>query len=378
MAAQVASKPAWIKLPNMPLVSNIFLPTAPVPKTAEELDFNVTLAPCIRKGCEETVKPLLQELSEARRSALTALDPSRTISSTTMIFADTSKYLSLLKGFRQKSQAPPEEGAAAAGEDLPSAEVAAANVAADSSAEDGEKNKGTPGEDKNTATAPAIKGTGEEDEDAPIPALPLDEDGNADASGAGTETSASAADASNENGTSGKTKSKKKKKGKKIQISPQVQDGTLRHMIAFQWRDLGDADGGSFRLGDTMLEEASVLFALAQVMLQKAKAEPLNDHSMLDVFKWLKQAAGVVSAVIDVVKEAGAPIDHTSADLKNGLLDVLVDCSLAQGQHITVRRAMMTMASNKAITHMLIAKLCHDTAERYNFSHRSSYFVEGN
>ena len=90
--------------------------------------------------------------------------------------------------------------------------MAAANVAADSSAEDGEKNKGTPGEDKNTATAPAIKGTGEEDEDAPIPALPLDEDGNADASGAGTETSASAADASNENGTSGKTKSKKKKK----------------------------------------------------------------------------------------------------------------------------------------------------------------------
>ena len=27
----------------------------------------------------------------------------------------------------------------------------------------------------------------------------------------------------------------------------------------------------------------------AQVLLQKAKAEPLSDLSMLDVFKWLKQ-----------------------------------------------------------------------------------------
>lgn len=38
-----------------------------------------------------------------------------------------------------------------------------------------------------------------------------------------------------------------------------------------------------------MLEEASVLFALAQVLLQKAKAEPLNETSMLDVFKVFKQ-----------------------------------------------------------------------------------------
>ena len=38
----------------------------------------------------------------------------------------------------------------------------------------------------------------------------------------------------------------------------------------------------SFRLSDTVLEEASVLFALAQVLLQKAKAEPLNDQSMLE------------------------------------------------------------------------------------------------
>jgi hypothetical protein len=28
-------------------------------------------------------------------------------------------------------------------------------------------------------------------------------------------------------------------------------------------------------------------------LLQKAKAEPLNDLSALDVFKWLKQSSGV-------------------------------------------------------------------------------------
>ena len=127
-----------------------------------------------------------------------------------------------------------------------------------------------------------------------------------------------------------------------------------------QARAVGRVGGG----GDTVLEEASVLFALAQVLLQKAKAEPLNDQSMLEVFRWLKQAAGVVSAALDAIQEAGAPLDHTPSDLKNGLLEVLVDASLAQGQHITVRRAMMTMATNKAISHMLIAKICHDTAER--------------
>jgi hypothetical protein len=114
-----------------------------------------------------------------------------------------------------------------------------------------------------------------------------------------------------------------------------------------------------------MLEEASVLFALAQILLQKAKAEPLNDTSMLDVFKWLKQSSGVLSHALEVVKLAKAPLDHTSDDLKNGLLTVLVDVSLAQAQHVTVRRAMSTMATNKAISHALIAKLCNDTAERY-------------
>ena len=106
MAAQVAAKPDWIKLPNMPLLSNIFLPTAPVPKTSEEVNFAAALAPCIRKGREEAVAPLLTELREARQSALAALDPSRTISSTTMILQDTRKYLSLVKGFRKRAQAP--------------------------------------------------------------------------------------------------------------------------------------------------------------------------------------------------------------------------------------------------------------------------------
>ena len=61
MAAQVAAKPDWIKLPNMPLLSNIFLPTAPVPKTSEEVNFAAALAPCIRKGREEAVAPLLNK-----------------------------------------------------------------------------------------------------------------------------------------------------------------------------------------------------------------------------------------------------------------------------------------------------------------------------
>lgn len=40
---------------------------------------------------------------------------------------------------------------------------------------------------------------------------------------------------------------------------------TLRHMMAFTWRDLGDTEGCSFRVGDSMLEEANVWVALAQV-----------------------------------------------------------------------------------------------------------------
>jgi hypothetical protein len=54
----------------------------------------------------------------------------------------------------------------------------------------------------------------------------------------------------------------------------------------------------------------------AQVLLQKAKAEPLSDLSMLDVFKWLKQASGTLSAALACVKEAGAPLDMTPDDLK--------------------------------------------------------------
>jgi len=80
-----------------------------------------------------------------------------------------------------------------------------------------------------------------------------------------------------------------------------------------------------------VIEEATVLLALAQVLLQKAKAEPLNDQSMLDVFKWLKLAAGTLTAAVSAVKDSGpAPKDHTPRDLQNGLLPLLVDCSLAQ------------------------------------------------
>ena len=73
-----------------------------------------------------------------------------------------------------------------------------------------------------------------------------------------------------------------------------------------------------------------------------------------------------MSLAVGFVKESKAPADHTPADLSNGLLPLLVDCSLAQAQHITIRRAMLTMKTNPAITHTLLARLCHDTAERLN------------
>ena len=52
-------------------------------------------------------------------------------------------------------------------------------------------------------------------------------------------------------------------------VTPIPADGTLRRMMPFTWKDLGDPQGWSFRMGDTMLEEASTLFALAQVLLQR-------------------------------------------------------------------------------------------------------------
>ena len=48
--ALVAAEPNWIKLPNMPLLSNIFLPTAPVPKTSEEVNFAAALCRASARG----------------------------------------------------------------------------------------------------------------------------------------------------------------------------------------------------------------------------------------------------------------------------------------------------------------------------------------
>lgn len=86
---------------------------------------------------------------------------------------------------------------------------------------------------------------------------------------------------------------------------------------------------------------------------------------MLTVMNYLKQSAGVCEKAVAVVKEANAPKAHLPDDLKNGLLQCLVDLSLVQAQHVTVRKAQMTLQSNPRITHALIARLCHDTAERY-------------
>jgi len=60
-----AKPEAWIKMPDLPLVGAIFLPTAPVPKSTVDVDFAAALAPCVRKGHEAAVAPLLQ-VAEAR------------------------------------------------------------------------------------------------------------------------------------------------------------------------------------------------------------------------------------------------------------------------------------------------------------------------
>lgn len=62
-----------------------------------QVDFAFSLAPCIRKGHEKNAEPLLAALTEARKSALASLDPSRTIASAEMVSADARKYLVLLK-----------------------------------------------------------------------------------------------------------------------------------------------------------------------------------------------------------------------------------------------------------------------------------------
>jgi hypothetical protein len=61
-APKVKSEP-WIKMPDLPLVGTIFLPTAPVPKSTLDVDFATALAPCVRKGHEAAVAPLLQVLA---------------------------------------------------------------------------------------------------------------------------------------------------------------------------------------------------------------------------------------------------------------------------------------------------------------------------
>ena len=59
-AAPKAKPEPWIKMPDLPLVGAIFLPTAPVPKSTVDVEFATALAPCVRKGHEAAVAPLLQ------------------------------------------------------------------------------------------------------------------------------------------------------------------------------------------------------------------------------------------------------------------------------------------------------------------------------
>ena len=287
----------------MPPVGNVFLPTAPVPKSTHEVDFAVALAPCIRKGHEATVAHILQELTEARRTAVASLDPTRTISSAEMVTSDARKYLALVRGFRMATREPTGPALPAAADGLPSAVVdvetpeaaagaAAANEAEEQKLRDAAKAKveaaakakeeeakakkeskgaggwfGFGGNKKENAAVGGIEGTGEDlGDDAPVPALPIG--GGTDHSGGKGGGSAAAASAATDGGDEQEGQGGKKAASGKKQYeatSPPVVDGSLRHMVAFTWRDLGDSGGCMFRLGDTVLEEASVLLALSQV-----------------------------------------------------------------------------------------------------------------
>jgi hypothetical protein len=171
------------------------------------------------------------------------------------------------KGFREAAReapAPATAGAAAAAaaDELPSADVAVKGSAAEEAAEAEKKAKAAEelkskalaeakaaAADKKPKTdwlgrpvkpppAPeAIEGSSETDggaannDDAPIPALPMGDDGKAIGGGGGENGETTAP---------GAVKTKKKPKKQYEATSPPVVDGTLRHMCAFVWRDLGD------------------------------------------------------------------------------------------------------------------------------------------
>eukprot|EP00618_Florenciella_parvula_P001502 CAMPEP_0119483450 /NCGR_PEP_ID=MMETSP1344-20130328/10857_1 /TAXON_ID=236787 /ORGANISM="Florenciella parvula, Strain CCMP2471" /LENGTH=542 /DNA_ID=CAMNT_0007517949 /DNA_START=54 /DNA_END=1682 /DNA_ORIENTATION=+ len=338
------------KTPELPLVASIFLPTAPHPKTTDDLDFNSELVSCIHAGKHDTVKPLLDELSQARRTAITSLDPSRTLVSVDAMDSDARKYLSLLRGFRGLAIAPGSTGGGAGEMDANGLPVASAPPAPADSLTPAVVAEGGAAEEKSEGAGAAAAA------DEPEGNLHIPKGGGAVPSLKALSKN-KAAGAAEDDGPGGVSNA--------AAIEAREDSRSLRRMVPFTWRDLGDTQGDSFRFGDTMLEEASVLLALTQVLLQKATAEPLNDQSMLNVFGWLRKAAGVSEACLDCVRAAGAPADEMPDDLKNGLVDTLVGVTMVQAQHLSVRRAQMHIKSNAAITHTLIARICHDTAERY-------------
>jgi hypothetical protein len=110
----------------------------------------------------------------------------------------------------------------------------------------------------------AVKPAGDPSQDRPdaaVPALPTGSGGAAVGSSAsvpslddlasGNATGGSSSSSSNSSSSSSKGRAAAASKGPPP-LSPPVVDGTLRHMCAFQWRDLGDSEGGSFRHGDTV------------------------------------------------------------------------------------------------------------------------------
>lgn len=147
--------------------------------------------------------------------------------------------------------------------------------------------------------------------------------------------------------------------------------GSLRSMVRFVWRDLLSPRGDSFAVCDTMLEEASVLTALAQRLLAKAQYKhgaSRDDEKALEAHKLLRMAAGVMMEAIAVCTASARATADLSTDLQTpaGLLDAWVAVALAQAQTLTLRRALVQRADgNTAIKPTLIMGLARDSELRY-------------
>ncbi|KAJ8604342.1 hypothetical protein CTAYLR_002519 [Chrysophaeum taylorii] len=299
-----------------PKVVCAFLPVdAPIKKT-QEINFEETLKPMIRKGCEDDVKELFGALTSARQMVLWALDRDRTLVSSEELQSRLVEYGRLLRGFIAPPGGQPEE-------------------------------------------APKDDPPAEDEKEPP------------------------------------KEKKEEAKRAK-----------TLRHVVAFVWRDLLDVKGRDWKASDVALEEASMLLAAAQTVLSRAAREAVSDANAIQLHTNLRRVAGMLArarTLVDDADRAAAALDppdeddrevpeeveedkkkkkgswwsskkkkdkknntmdaaaRASTDLRLALPEAWAQLSLAEAQHATVRRA----CAQPHIEWSLIAALCVDQKERY-------------